>query len=115
MPDSRDAFIRLGVDSGSHLDGTLTTASGKLKKWGGKVAGDLKNTLRGAFDGLGDIAGFGGIASLGAAARETKIWNDRLVALQQTTGLTRAKILQMNAQIQTTAVSMGTSQDNLLS
>lgn len=71
MP-GRDAILRLGMDSGK-LDGTMTTARRKLKAFGSQVKSDLRTAVKGAFDGLGTISGFAGVAGLAVAGRD--VWN----------------------------------------
>lgn len=110
----REAKVRIGGDT-TGLDRALGKAKGNLGKFAKDVKSDVGGALRGTFEGLGNVAGFAGVGSIALAARETKLWNDRLVALQQTTGLTRTQILAMNQQIQRTAVETGASQNDLLS
>lgn len=109
----REAKVKIGGDT-SGLNRALGKAKGDLSKWAKGVKSEVGGALRGAFEGLGNVAGFAGLGSIALAARETKLWNDRLVALQQTTGYTRTEILAMNQQIQRTAIETGASQDNLL-
>lgn len=110
---TRNAKVSIGGDT-TGLTRALAKSKGDLTKWSRDVKVQVGGALRGSFQGLGAIAGFTGLGSIALAARETKAWNDRLVALQQTTGLTRAQILRMNDAIQETATRTGVQQTDLL-
>jgi Phage-related minor tail protein len=109
----REAKVRIGGDI-SGLNAALGRAKGNLKTWSRDVKTEVGGALRGAFQGLSTIAGFTGIGGIALAIRETKLFNDRLVALQQTTGMTRGQILGMNQALQATAVATGIQQTDLL-
>lgn len=111
--DSRLANVRLGVESRDY-DRGLRDAEKKAQTWGQRVKGHITKSLRGAFGGLGGITGLAGIAGFGALARDVKVFNDRLVRLQISSGKTRGEMLKFNAALQATAQATGAQQDDLL-
>lgn len=109
----RRAKVAIGGDTRA-LEAALGKSRNKLKAWALGVKNDVTGALSGAFGGLGSIVGFAGLGSIAVAAKDTLEWQRRLVALQQSTGLSRLEILKMNSAIQETAQATGVQQTELL-
>lgn len=94
----RDLILRIGLDG---------------RKVSGQLNG-LRSRIKRSFSDLGGLAGFGGVAGLGAAVKQAKEFNDRLVRLQVNTGKSRGEMMRFNEALQKVSVARGIDQDALL-
>jgi TP901 family phage tail tape measure protein len=108
-----DVELKAGINTGS-LDSSLNATRTKLRRWAGSVATDMSRALRGAFAGLTDIAGFGGIAGFAAATKGVIDFEKRLVRLQVASRSTAKDMIQFKQSIFDVAKTKGVDPEELL-
>lgn len=96
------------------LDRGLRGAHGKLRAWAGSIKRDIGRSLRGAFDTLSGVAGFGGIAGLGLAAKQVIDFETRLTRLGLAGRASAQRVGLLRDQIFDVAAATGVSSTELL-
>jgi TP901 family phage tail tape measure protein len=107
------ALVRIGADDRGYRQ-SLRGTEKATQAWATRIKGHLSRAFKAGFGGLGNVAGMAGIASFGAIAREVKVFNDRLVRLQISSGQSRGAMLKFGDTLHRTAVATGVSADILL-
>lgn len=114
----RPANVRIGGDT-SRLVAALSKSREILRSWSANVGGEIKSVLSGAFNQLGSMAGFDGVATtlLNAkdAALQTNLALARLVAAADVAQGKRAQVMaQVSADVRAVSAATGASEAELM-
>jgi len=110
---SREAKARITGDTAG-LDRALGQSRKRFQKWGQGVKRDISNALRGGFDTLKSIAGFGGIAGLVIATRDVLAFETRLTRLGIQAGRSGADMEDLRKRISSLSTATGQSASDIL-
>ncbi|MFA9269827.1 MAG: phage tail tape measure protein [Baekduiaceae bacterium] len=113
MAGSVTAIVMIGGDT-KGLDGALTTARSKVAKFGQGLKRELGKSIRGAFDGLKDIAGFAGVAGLAVATKQVMDFEKRMLSLRLNASATAGDMASLKQQIFAVAQSEAIDPEALL-
>jgi hypothetical protein len=110
---SREAVARIGADT-SALDRALGRSKSGLKTWASDIKHSVGHALHGAFEGLSEIAGLGGVAAIALIGHETLKLQAHLDQVRFKFGMTAAGINQFRDQLEEVATAKGVNPELLL-
>lgn len=102
------AVFRIGADA-SRLDGQLSTARSKLKRFGTDVKQSLSQSFHGAFEALREVSGFGQIGSLALIAHHFLDMDKAIAKLQSTSRASAAFMKGLRNEIGEVSAKVGVS------